>query len=223
MPHIRAHLGLILRVCLILLGALTLLLLLAASATAYLVVVNRSSARLLKQRDAAQMDLTKSDAELEYFSRFDAAIISASHEGILVYQSDGACILVDPAACRFSGGSADQLLAQNFGAIASWRVSGMIEAAEISLATGVPQSICGQITTTFGKTLHFDVTLSRFLLKNETHLLVNICDITDRQRTESKMRLAAWVFEFSPGGIAIVDWNHRIISANNAFLTAFNY
>ena len=206
-----------------LLGTLTLLLLLAASAAAYLVVVNRASALLLKQRDAAQLDLKKSNAELEYFSRFNAAIIGASHEGILVYRSDGACILVNPAACTFSGGSTDQLLAQNFRTLASWRESGMIEAAEIGLATGVPQSICGQTTTTFGKTLHMDVTFSRFFLKNEAHLLVNINDVTDRQRTESKMRLAAWVFEFSPEGIAIVDRKHRILSANQAFLTAFNY
>ena len=173
-----------------LLGALTLLLLLAASAAAYLVVVNRASALLLKQRDAAQMDLNNSNAELEYFSRFNAAIIGASHEGILVYQSDGACILVNPAACRFSGGSADQLLVQNFRTLASWRESGMIEAAEISLATGVPRSIRGPITTTFGKTFHMDVTFSRFFLKNEAHLLVNIHDTTEQYNTELELKAA---------------------------------
>ncbi len=174
----------------ILLGALTLLLVLAAGAAAYLVVVNRASALVLKQRDAAQMDLNNSNAELEYFSHFNAAIIGASHEGILVYQSDGACILVNPAACRFSGGSADQLLVQNFRTLASWRESGMIEAAEISLATGVPQSIRDPITTTFGKTFHMDVTFSRFFLKHEAHLLVNIHDTTEQYNTELELKAA---------------------------------
>ena len=56
-----------------------------------------------------------------------------------------------------------------------------------------------------------------------TGAVVVFRDTSERQRTESRMRLAAWIFEFSPEGIAIVDRRHRIISANQAFLATFNY
>jgi len=147
-------------------------------------------------------------------------ILSASAIGIAAYRRDGRCILANPAFAKIVGGTGEQLLAQDFNALRSWRESGLLALAQRVLASGanIEQEI--QLTTTFGREVWLDCHLSPFMSQGEAHLLLMFHDIREERLTaralqESEQRfrtLAAATFE----GVAIsrdgtlVDVNEQL-------------
>ena len=105
-------------------------------------------------------------------------ILTASAAGILAYGEDGQCMLANPAAHRLVGGTQQQLRQQNFRRLESWRTSGLLNAAERVLTSGVGEEIEVRFTSTFGRDVWAAVQLTRFVLAGEPHLLVVLHDVT---------------------------------------------
>src|SRR6185369_2435091 len=87
-----------------------------------------------------------------------------------------------PAMANLVGATRLQLLAQNFRQIASWRASGLRDAAERVLASGTREEIEARFTSTFGRDMWVHGQLSRFASRGEAHLLLMLDDITEQRR-----------------------------------------
>jgi PAS domain S-box-containing protein len=94
----------------------------------------------------------------------------------------------DDAASKITGGTIEQLLAQNFGQLESWRRSGMLDAAENALMTMQVHVLETRVVTTFGKNLWYDCCFAPFYHEDELHLLVLVSDITERKRAEDAVK-----------------------------------
>ncbi|MEI7449979.1 MAG: hypothetical protein WCJ75_10155 [Desulfomonile sp.] len=76
------------------------------------------------------------DDRYRSLSEFKDRILSASPVGILTYRSDGQCVSANEAAALAGGATTGQLMAQNFRLLESWKKSGLLDAAEKTLASG---------------------------------------------------------------------------------------
>ncbi len=160
---------------------------------------------------------------------FNKTLIDSSTFGIIAYDASGQCISANEASARIIGANRDQVLGQNFRQIASWKSSGLLEAAEETLASGENRHLEVQLTTTFGLDVWLDCHFARFTLENEPHLLLAVGDIIEHKRTEaalyaSERRIAA-VLEAVPLGIVISmpGPEGTVLQANPALLKIFGY
>ena len=64
-------------------------------------------------------------------------LIEAVPVGLVAYESEGPCVSANRAAVRILGVSFEKLLSRNFRTDDSWIASGLLEAAEKALTTGI--------------------------------------------------------------------------------------
>ena len=178
----------------------------------------------LEQRVAERIrDLQAKEDRLREALALNESILMTSAVGIAAYRQNGDCVLANPAFTTAIGGSAEQLLAQNFRLIASWERSGLRPAAEEVLATGEPTEIETRVMTTFGREVWMRCNFSRFSSQGEPHLLLMIEDVTGRKLAEEELRLAASVFDNSAEGVLVTDAGGAIVSVNPAFTEITGY
>ncbi len=118
---------------------------------------------------------------------FSEQLIREAPIGIAVHQAEtGRCLVANAALCEITGASVAQLLDLNFRELASWKQSGLLEAAEAALATGRTQQIVTQVATSFGRNVWVLANLSRFRSEDGVHLIVLLEDITGRKVAEAE-------------------------------------
>lgn len=103
---------------------------------------------------SAVMDVTqlrRLELELRSQQVLNQTIIRASTNGLLLYREDGQCILANEAAAEIIGATVDQLLAQNFHQIQSWKDSGWYAMAVKALEEGHSEHFLVNSVSTFGK------------------------------------------------------------------------
>ncbi len=114
-------------------------------------------------------------------------ILATSSLGITAYDSNGDCVIANQAASTIIGASVEQILAQNFRQIASWKESGMLELAEAALSDGETKRKTFALTTTFEEEIHIECRFSPFILEGEQHLLLVFDDSTERVRMQEQL------------------------------------
>jgi PAS domain S-box-containing protein len=119
--------------------------------------------------------------------QFNQTILAASPVGILTYNSSGQCVSANEAASKIVGGTIEELLAQDFHYIESWKRSGMLETAENALTKEQAQVLETHLVTTFGKDRWFFCRFTPFHHEGLLHLLLLISDITERKRIEETL------------------------------------
>lgn len=122
---------------------------------------------------------------------FNRTMLEASPIGIITYRGTGEAVSANEAASRIVGGTTDQLKAQNFRQLESWRRSGMLAAAEATLQTGTEQSLDVDVVTTFGKDVSLSCRFAQFQYEGRPHLLALLVDITARRRVEERLKQTA--------------------------------
>jgi PAS domain S-box-containing protein len=148
--------------------------------------------------------------------------------GITMFEAaSGQCILCNPAMAAIVGGSADEIRKQNFRELESWRQSGLLEAAERTLATGEDQRLEARLTTPFSQSVWISCVLTSFTSGNIKHLLVLVSDITHRKvaeeaqtHSESKYRTLT---EKMGEGLISTDQGGRYTYCNPKFLRMTGY
>ncbi len=115
-------------------------------------------------------------------------ILGEAPFGILVYNREGQCLSANKAIASIVGATREELLAQNFRKIESWKSSGLINDAEVVLATGESRKKDALVTTTFGKTVWLEYRFDRFMSGGKPHLLLMAIDISKRKRAESSLK-----------------------------------
>ena len=117
-------------------------------------------------------------------------IISNASVGINVYRSDGQCVSTNQAMVDILRASREQILAQNFRDIESWKRSGLATDAQAVLSTGVEKRREIDERSSFGTRRSLDVRFSRFTAGGEPHLLAIVNDNTERKSAEEALRNA---------------------------------
>ncbi|MCF8104438.1 MAG: HAMP domain-containing protein [Desulfohalobiaceae bacterium] len=148
--------------------------------------VSREELRKLNQ--GLEQRVAERTAELEDMNAFRDSIMQHSPTGIVVYNEDGQCVLVNQSAARLVGASMEDLFSQNFRTINSWQKTDLLSSAEESLRTGETQRNTVTMTTTFGKWVHLDCRFSTFRMKSDTHLLLLLNDITGLKEKETTLK-----------------------------------
>ena len=126
----------------------------------------------------------KAEQQIADSLSFIKMILDSSPVGILVYKMSGECVSANRAAARIVGGTVEQLLAQNFRDIETWKRNGLLEKAETALKSEKP--VTGEIhhTSTFGKTAWFNTIMVAFSTDTGKNLLLLIEDVSDYKNAE---------------------------------------
>ena len=142
---------------------------------------------------SVNVDITerkRAEKRIDDALQFSRTILSASPVAVFTYNSSGQCVSANEAASQITGGTIEELLAQNFHQLDSWKRAGMIEPAENALKTGRVQVLETHIVTTFGKDSWFDCSFTPFHHEGELHLLVLVSDVTWRKQAEEALHTA---------------------------------
>jgi len=130
----------------------------------------------------------RAEAALRATSELNENIVNASPVGISIYNSAGNCIAANDAMGNMLGASKNQLLQQNYHRIASWKKSGLYDAALSAIQEGEKKHHETDVRTTFGKAVSLDCHLVPISVENEPHLLLMINDITERKQAEDALK-----------------------------------
>jgi diguanylate cyclase (GGDEF)-like protein/PAS domain S-box-containing protein len=140
---------------------------------------------------------------------FMQTILDTSPLGIVVYKASGEAVVASPASAQLVGTGIEQVRAQNFRHLESWRQSGLLTLADEALATS---ALCHRevhIATTFGKELWVNAYFAPFDFGDEPHLWTMFEDITGRKKTEAALQQSETkfktLFETAHDGIMIIN------------------
>ncbi len=157
-------------------------------------------------------------------SEFHNKIISELPIGISIYNQNGQCIEANSTIAKLINATREQMLAQNFKNIKSWKESGLLDAANMSIRLQKTERHEIDIVSTFGKHALFDCILAPFTAKGEQHLLLLLDDITERKKIEMTLQeseernrsLINDVLDNSNVGVFILDKEFRVVWINES-------
>ncbi|MDD2714928.1 MAG: ATP-binding protein [Candidatus Wallbacteria bacterium] len=110
--------------------------------------------------------------------------------GILVYDESGQCVLANPAIAAAIGATIEQVKAQNFRNLESWKKSGLLELAESVLATGNPSAKVVQLISSFGKQVCLDCRFVPFQAEKKRFLTLIANDVSEKERLQAAVLTA---------------------------------
>ncbi|MGR3302464.1 MAG: PAS domain S-box protein, partial [Candidatus Scalindua sp.] len=162
-------------------------------------------------------------------SELNERIISESPIGLAIYDQTGQCIEANTSIAEMINATQEQVLAQNYNNIESWKKSGLLDAANKSIRLQEKKRHEFDIETTFGEHGFYDCLFVPFMLRGEQHLLFMIDDITERKQAEEMLlksderyrSLINDVLDTSNVGVFILDKEFRVVWINKALESYF--
>ncbi len=171
-----------------------------------------ASAAALREREERLRDTVELNQQL----------LGAAPIGILAFDAGGANILANEVAPKIIGATMEQTRLQDFRQIESWKVSGLLAAAERVLVTGEAQRTEVHLNTTYEKEIWLDCGLARFESSGRKRLLLMLRDVTERKRAEEALQkslsLLQATLQSTADGILAVDREGKITSYNQRYI-----
>ena len=153
--------------------------------------VRESAARLAAERDQLEQRVTERTSELTEALKFNESVLLNSPLPMSVYDENGQCVMVNDAFAALVGARREQLLAQNFNQIESWKKTTLLGDALAALKFHSPEQRECHLLTSFGKSIWIEYRILPQFLKGKRHLLIQFFDLTERKRMEDELRDAA--------------------------------
>jgi len=150
-----------------------------------------NAAQLAVERDGLEQRVSERTSHLSEALQFNEALLLNSPLPMAVYAESGQCVMVNDAFAGVVGATREQLLAQNFNEIESWKKSTLLGDCLTALKLNTPQQRECRLPSTFGKDLWFEYRILPQHLKGQCHLLIQLFDLTERKRMEEELRDAA--------------------------------
>jgi diguanylate cyclase (GGDEF)-like protein/PAS domain S-box-containing protein len=167
----------------------------------------------------------QTEARINDLLLFNEKVLNTAPVGILTYKITGECIFANEEAARMVGTTLENLSAQNFRSLESWKRSGLYELAEKAIASEETVTADTHIITTFGKDKWLTVRAVTFKSKAETQLLITFSDITERRQVEEALAkeqyLLQALLDAAPDYIYFKDTESRFIRTSKAHAKAF--
>ncbi|HET9913855.1 MAG TPA: PAS domain S-box protein [Anaerolineales bacterium] len=151
----------------------------------------------------------QAEARINDLLAFNEKILDHSPLGILTYKLTGECVYANESAASIVGTQVEQLQAQNFHTIESWKESGLYDLVEKTSKTKAPVTSDIHHVSTFGKDLWLTAHCVAFQSKGEDHVLLFISDVTERKRAEEALRESEsrLVLALSRAQMSVWEWN----------------
>ncbi|MDH5180412.1 MAG: PAS domain S-box protein [Gammaproteobacteria bacterium] len=171
----------------------------------------------------AQEAIIQKEEALRISKELNDKIIANSPIGIAIYDDAGNCIATNRAFADVIGAEREQVLAQNYHEIQSWKDCGLYE-----IATEVQPGYTFRreeftLTSTFGKHISVDAYISGIEVRGTPYLLLMLNDISDRVRVDEEMRIKDAAIESSINPIAMADMQGIIRYVNPAYVKMWGY
>lgn len=160
------------------------------------------------------------DAEnaLKQAHTINAEILAGVPAGISLYRESGECLVANDAIAKAIGATREQVLAQNFHHISSWKQVGLYQLAQQALASGEKRRQEIHVVSTFGKETDLDCSFVPIEIGSDRFLLLMLDDISARKQSERDLVIAQTAIETSIDPIVFGDLEGKISWCNQAFL-----
>ena len=149
------------------------------------------AARLAAERDLLEQRVTERTSDLTEALKFNESVLLNSPLPMAVYDENGQCVMVNDAFAALVGASREQLLAQNFNRLESWKKTTLLGDALAALKFHTPEQRECHLLTSFGKAIWIEYRILPQFLNGQRHLLIQLFDLTERKRVENELRDAA--------------------------------
>ena len=155
------------------------------------VAAQDSAQRLAAERAQLEQRVTERTGDLSEALNFNETILLNSPLPMAVYDESGQCVMVNDAFAALVGAGREQLLAQNFNQLESWKRTTLLGDCLAALKFHAPEQRECHLLTTFGKAIWIEYRILPQFLKGQRHLLIQFFDLTERKRLEDELRDAA--------------------------------
>jgi len=119
--------------------------------------------------------------------QMNETIFADSPIGIAIFDDAGQCISVNDMFCGILGAAKQDVLAQNYHDMATWKECGLYDLALDCLATGNRKKHEIQTDSIFGKHLFAECHLASIDVNDKRHLLLMMTDMSDRKTLETQL------------------------------------
>ncbi|MEO5375845.1 MAG: ATP-binding protein [Alphaproteobacteria bacterium] len=133
-------------------------------------------------------DLRQAEAERQDALDLTTLLLDESPAPILAYTPAGQCVRASLGVDPIIGATHEQVLAQNFHQIRSWKESGIYADAMATLETGQSRRRTTWIRTTFGREVWLDCHFWLRQHRSEPLLFLMVIDVTEQMRAVEKLK-----------------------------------
>ncbi len=160
---------------------------------------NRRLRQEVSKRMVVERQLLERTASLSEALEFNESMLLNTPVPMGIYAEGGQCILANEAYTQFVGATQEQLLAQNFYEIPSWKTTSLLGDCLTALKLQTFQQREAHVITSFGKDVWFEYRILPRHLKGQVHLLIQFLDLTERkaQQLELERRVVARTAELA--------------------------
>jgi diguanylate cyclase (GGDEF)-like protein/PAS domain S-box-containing protein len=140
--------------------------------------------RSYRLTETGQSQPADSERQLTRALELKHKMMQASSVGIAAYRFDGKCVLANEALAHMINATREQVLAQNFRSLRSWRRSGLFALAEEVIRRNEERSGDFHIVTTFGKEVWLNCVITPFESDGQPFFFLLAHDISTRKQQE---------------------------------------
>ncbi|GAV21459.1 two-component system, cell cycle sensor histidine kinase and response regulator CckA [Mariprofundus micogutta] len=172
----------------------------------------------------------KAQISLKNASELTSTIIAELKVGTAIYNESGQCTLVNDAMASQVGASKEDMLAQNFNNLESWKASGLLKKAHKALEYGRSEHLKVDVVSSFGKRVILDCHFVPFQSSGVKRLLLTTYDISELRsyeqamvEYENRLRMLSSSVEQAGESIIITDLKGTIEYVNPSFTRMTGY
>lgn len=176
----------------------------------------RASLQRLARQAMALLERRREHAVLREVQALNEQIVGHAPVGLTLYDESGHCIAANDAMARLIGATREQVLAQNFMTLKTWREQGMLDAALHCLRTGELRRVTALMRSSFGRVSWFSASFVRLQTGEHTRLMLALSDLTDVKQAELRYQK---LFEHTLDGVLQTRPGGEVLSANPAACT----
>lgn len=167
-------------------------------------------------------------AEIENAKNLNDTLTEKSPYGIMLFNSDGDCILANENAGKLMNGTKEKLMQQNIHHINEWKKGCLYRDAIKTIKTGEQTLNIEKVKTPFGITIWMEYAFARFIYNDNPHLVLQFQDVGDRVKNqealiESENRYRNMFYENQSVMLLIDPIDGRIVDANAAATNYYGY
>ncbi|KAF0234928.1 MAG: sensor histidine [Desulfovibrionaceae bacterium] len=153
---------------------------------------------------------------------FNNTILEHATVGIAVYSAKtGRCALANKTLAEFLGGAVEDLLAQNFRELDTWKSTGRLEQAERVLDEKTTIKSDNKFTSSFGKVVYLESTFAAIETGGKSYLLRVEKDISETKRLEKEindqLEFVNTLIDTIPSPLYLKDVSGHYILCNRAY------
>ncbi len=119
-------------------------------------------------------------------SSFYLQIFDHSPVGMALYDFSGQCVAANRSICEMIGAGRDQVLAENYHRISSWKSCGLLDMAEKAVRSGKPATQRVSAISSFGKALSVKASLLPLKINDCDYLLLTFEDLAEIKKVEDE-------------------------------------